>query len=349
MQLQPRGAAYDSPDARRAFFRQLIDRLEGQPGVVAASAVLIRPLEGTVGWEATYAREGQSPDDVRRNAVANFEVVSPHYFRALGIGLPAGREFAPDDDRERPRVVVVSEALARRLFGSAAAAVGRPLKLHPADPGSPWRTIVGVASDVRYRELEAVRPDVYIPLEQSEGALINHFAVRTATEPSAFLAGIRREVAALDPQQAISNVATMDELVALNRARPRFNAVLLNWLSVVALLLAVVGIHGVVACSVAERTGELGVRMALGARSDDILRLVIGEAMRPVGLGVGLGLAAGFVLSRWMASLLYGVSATDAATFVGVAVTLAVVALLSCWIPAARATTIDPLIALRHE
>ncbi len=348
LQLQPRGATYGTPAARRAFYRQLIDRLESHPGVVAASAVLIRPLEGTVGWDATYAREGQSPDDVRRNTVANFEAVSPHYFRTLGIALAAGRPFAPEDDLDRRRVVIVSASLAKTLFGSPAAAVGRPLQVFPADD-APWRIIVGVAADVRYRELESVRPDVYIPLEQSESGRINHFAVRTTTEPRAFLATVRREVAAIDPQQAVSSVATMEELVAERQARPRWNAVLLNWLSGVALMLAVVGIYGVVAYSVEERTGELGVRLALGAGPRDILRLVIGEGMRPVVVGLGLGLAAAFGFHRWIASLLFGVSAIDPSTYIGVASSLAAIALLSCWIPARRAVRVDPVGALRHQ
>jgi len=349
MQLQPRGAAYAAPAARRAFFRQLIDRLEERPGVVAASAVLIRPLEGTVGWDATFATEGQSSDEALRNPVANFEAVSPHYFRALGIPLVAGRGFVSDDDLDRRRVVVVSEALARSRFGSSAAAVGRPLKLFPADPDAPWRTIVGVASDVRYRELTAVRPDVYIPLEQSESGRINHFAVRTTASPRALLATVRQEVASLDPQQAISSVATLDELLATNQARPRFNAVLLNGLSAVALLLAVVGIYGVVAGSVLERTGELGVRMALGARPVDIVRLVLAEGMRPVLIGLVLGLAAALALGRFIASLVFGVSTADAATFMAVAVALIAVALLSCWIPARHATQLDPVLALRRD
>ena len=347
MQLRPTGAAYAEPEARRAFFRQLIDRLEGQPGVQAASAVLIRPLEGAVGWDATYEGEGQSKAEALRNAVANFEVVSPHYFRVFGMALPAGRAFEPGDKLHAPLVAILSEALAVRLFGSARDAVGKRIRLYDRD--DPWRTVVGVAADVRYRELQQVRPDIYVPLEQSERALINHFAVRTLTEPTALLATVRRELLALDPQQAISSVATMDELVAAQRARPRFGAVLLNGLSALALLLAVVGIHGVVAYSVTQRTGELGLRMALGAAGPDIRRLVVGEGMRPVLIGVGAGLATAFGLSGLVSRLLFGLSATDPPSFVGVAAILTAVALLACWIPAGRAARVDPMVALRHE
>jgi putative ABC transport system permease protein len=347
MQLNPRGAAYGEPEARRAFFRRLIEGLESQPGVEAASAVLIRPLEGTVGWDTTYSAEGQSADEVKRNAVANYEVVSPHYFRVFGIALRAGREFTRFDKLAGDPVVILSETLAKHLFGSARGAVGKRLIVDT--PGASWRTVVGVAADVRYRELEDVRLDVYIPLEQSESAWINHFAVRTASEPTAFLPLIRREVAALDPTQAVSSVATMDQIVDGQRARPRFNAVLLNWLSGLALLLAIVGIHGVVAYSVAQRTGELAIRMAVGAQAGEIVRLVVSEGMRPVLTGVAVGLGAAIALGRLIQKLLFGVSATDPFTFLGVASVLSVVAIVACWIPAESASRLDPLAALRRE
>jgi predicted permease len=349
MQLRPKGEQYRDPEASRRFFRQLVDQLESQPGVLSASAVLIRPLEGTVGWDAEYEGEGQSREEVRTNPIANFEVVTPHYFDVFGIPFRSGREFTPHDTMDSPRVVIVSESLSRRLFGSSADAIGKRLKLWPGDPEAPFRTVVGVVSDVRYRELEEARLDVYVPLEQSETGFINHIALRTASEPATFLPIVRREVASLDPFQAVSGVATMEELVAARVARPRFNAVLLNWLSAFALLLAVVGVHGVVAYSTAERTSELGLRMALGADGRGIVRLVIGDGMRPVLAGVAIGLAAAFLLGRSIAALLFEVSPSDPPTFLGVGALLAFAALLACFVPAVRAAKLDPVDALRKN
>ncbi len=348
MHLRLTGSKYSGPEPRREFYRQLVDRLEAEPGVIAASAVLIRPLEGTIGWEADYAREGQSVDESRQNTVANFEVITPHYFRTFGITLKAGREFTPQDKLETERVVIVSETMARSVFASAENAVGKRIKLYPSATDEPWRTVVGVAADVRYRELQNVRFDLYVPIAQGMAA-VNHFAVRTETDPAAFLTTVRREVAALDPTQAVTRVATMEQLVAANLARPRFSAVLLYWLSALALLLAAVGIYSVVAYSVAQRVGEIGVRVALGAQAVDILKLVIGQGMRPVVAGIGIGLTVSFALTRLLGTLLYGVSATDPLTFGAVAVILALVAMFACALPARRATKVDPLVALRCE
>jgi putative ABC transport system permease protein len=316
--------------------------------VIAASAVLIRPLEGTVGWEASYGSEAQSADEARQNAPANFEVITPDYFRTFGIALVAGRQFSSEDRLEGERVVIISESMARGLFGSAENAVGKRLRLDPSSSQEPWRSIVGVASDVRYRELQNIRFDLYVPLAQGMAG-INHFAVRTAGDTNGFLTTVRDAVAALDPTQAVTSVATMDQLVATNLARPRFSAVLLNWLSGLALLLAAIGIYSVVAYSVAQRTGEIGVRIALGAQSRDISKLVIGQGMRPVLVGIGIGLTVSFALTRLIATLLFGVSATDPLTFGVVAVTLALAALFACSLPARRATKVDPLVALRCE
>jgi putative ABC transport system permease protein len=348
MQLRLTGARYHSPEARREFFRQLVDRLEAQPGVVAASGVLIRPLEGTVGWEMDYALEGQSVNEAQRNTVANFEAITPHYFHTFNIPVKAGREFIEQDKSDSEPVVIISETMAKQLFGTAADAVGKRLKFDPASADERWRTIVAVAGDVRYRELQDIRWDVYVPHAQSTVNL-NHFAVRTATDAAAFLPIVRREVAAMDASQAVASVATMEQLVAASLARPRFSTVLLNWLSALAVLLAAVGIYGVVAYSVAQRTGELGIRIALGAQTRDILRLVIKEGMQMALTGVGIGLIAASLLTRLMNSLLFGVSATDPLTFVVIALVLAAIALLACYVPARRATRVDPMVALRYE
>jgi putative ABC transport system permease protein len=348
MQLRLTGGRYGQPAARREFFRQLVERLEAQPGVTAASGVLIRPLEGTVGWEIDYAREGQSLDEAQRNTVANFEVITPHYFRTFNILLKAGREFSEQDKADAEPVVIISETMATQLFGSAADAVGQRLKLDPTSADERWRTIIAVAGDVRYRELQEIRRDIYAPHGQSTVNL-NHFAVRTASAAAAFLPIVRREVAALDDSQAIASVATMEQLIATGLARPRFSAVLLNWLSGLAVLLAMVGIYGVVAYSVAQRTGELGIRLALGAQRKDILRLVIKEGMQMALAGVGLGLIAAALLTRLMNSLLFGVSASDPLTFLVIALLLAGIALLACYLPARRAARVDPISALKYE
>jgi putative ABC transport system permease protein len=348
MQLRLTGARYGTPEARREFSRQLVERLEAQPGVVAAGGVLTRPLEGAVAWDYKFAAEGQPAGEARRNPDANFEVVSPHYFRTFAIPLKAGREFDERDRAGAAPAVVVSESLAERFYGSAAGAVGKRIKLDPDEAEEPWRVVVGVAGDVRYRELQSTRLDIYVPHAQGTPNL-NHFAVRSTLGASDALALVRREVAALDPQLAVSRVVTMEEQVASRLARPRFTAVLLNWLALMALLLAAVGIFGVTAYAVTQRTRELGLRVALGARPRDILVLVVWHGLKLAALGIVPGLLGALVMTRWLSSLLYGVSASDPLTYAGVALLTAGVALLACLIPARRATKVDPMVALRYE
>jgi len=350
MHLRVQGAKYAEPETRREFFRQLIERLEAQPGVAAASAVLIRPMEGTVGWDTPFTLEGQSVAEAQENRAPNFEAVTPHYFRTFRIPIKAGREFTEQDTDQSPLAAIISETMAKILFGPGVDPLGKRLRLGTEATDSPsWRTIVGVAGDARYRELQDIRFDLYIPFDQWPSAFVNHFAVRTTSEPTALLATVRREVAALDSTQAVTRVATMDQLVAASLAQSRFSAVLMNWLSGLALLLATIGIYGVLAYSVARRTGEFGIRLALGAQTGEILKLVIGQGMLLVTVGLVLGLAASFALTRLIAKLLFGVSATDPLTFAGIALLLTAIALFACWLPARRATRVDPITALRCE
>jgi putative ABC transport system permease protein len=347
MQLRLQGAKYGTPEARRAFFKQLIERLEARPGIEAASAVLIRPMEGHVGWDVPFAIEGQSEAEMKKNPVPNFEAITPHYFRTIRLPLKAGREFNDFDAEQSQPVAIISERMARTMFGAGVDPLGKQLRLDLRD--SPWRTIVGVVGDTRYRALQDTRFDLYIPFAQWGPGFVNHFAVRTSVAPQTMLSTVRSEVAALDATQAISRVATMDEMVAAHLAQPRFSAVLLNWLSALALLLAAVGIYGLLAYSVAERAGEFGIRLVLGAQRKDILQLVIKQGLRLVVIGLLVGLAASLALTRMLVKLLFGVSATDPLTFGIVVVLLTAVALLACWIPARRATKVDPMVVLRHE
>jgi putative ABC transport system permease protein len=347
MHLRVQGPRYSTRESRRQFYRQLIERVEARPGVEAASAVLIRPMEGHVGWDVPFTLEGQTPSDAKKNRVPNFEAVTPHYFRTIRLPIKSGREFTDyDTDRSQP-VVIISEIMAETLFGAGVDPIGKRLTLDLN--GESLRTIVGVAGDTRYRELQGSRFDLYIPLSQWAMAFVNHFAVRTTTDPDAMLPVVRSEVAALDPTQAVTRVSTMDQLLAANLARPRFSALLLNWLSGLAILLAAVGIYGMLAYSVAQRTGEFGIRLALGACSVDLLKLVVGQGMRLVAVGLVIGIAVSLASTHLLAKLLFGVSSVDPLTFGVVAGMMSAIALMACWLPARRATRLDPLAALRHE
>lgn len=349
MQLRLTGEKYNKVEARREFFRELIERIEARPGVEAASGVLIRPLEGIEGWDVDFKLEGQSPDEAEKNPDSNFESINPHYFRALGITLKAGRGFDTRDQSDSPPVAIVSEALAKKYFGSIENAIDKRLELGLANSmNETWTTIVGVAGETRYRELQNSRLEIYVPHTQS-ATNFNHFVVRSTLDKANALALVKRELAAIDPLLAVSRVATMDEQVASQLARPRFSAMLLNWLAGLAMLLAAVGIFGVMAYSVAQRTNELGLCIALGAQPRNILWLVLSQGMKLAAAGVFLGLLAAAVVTRWLGSLLHGVSATDPLTFILIALILIFVALLACWIPARRAMKVDPMIALRSE
>ena len=348
MHLKLQGESYRDVRQRDDFYQRLLERLEAQPGVVAAGAILIRPLEGPIGWDMPYAVEGQSLDEARRNPVPNYEVITPNYFRAMGIPLIRGRAFSAHDTGESEPVVIISETMARRAFAPGADPLGQRLRLDPANPESKWLTVVGVVGDARYRELNDIRLDVYVPYRQTR-VPVRYLVVRTATDPNELTPIARRELAALDPNQALTGIMTMEQLVADALARPRFNSLLLGLLGLLTAALAAVGIYGVMNYSVARRTQEIGIRMALGAQGSDVLRLVVKQGMRLVMIGLAVGLAAAFTLTRLMTSLLYGVGALDPITFAVILLLLTAVALMACYIPARRAMKVDPMEAIRYE
>jgi putative ABC transport system permease protein len=343
-QLQLHGGKYPEVGKTRDYYRQLLERVEAQPGVVAAGAVLMRPLEAPVGWYVRYATDGQSVDEMMRNAILNCVSVTPHYLRAIGTPIKAGREFTERDDGDAPQVAIISETMARNAFAPGVDPIGKRIKIG----GQGWRTIVGVAGDARLIDLKDARWNIYAPYRQFAYP-VSYVAIRAASDPMAMLAMVRREVAALDPEQAVMSAMTMEQRVSTSLAQPRFNALLLNLLSMLAAALAAVGIYGVISYSVAQRTREIGIRLALGAPRRDVLRLVIGQGMALAVAGVAIGLAASLALTRLMKGLLYGVSATDLLTFTGAALLLSAVAIVACWLPARRATKVDPMVALREE
>jgi putative ABC transport system permease protein len=343
-QVQLHGDKYPNVEKTRDFFQQLIERLEAQPGVIAAGATLIRPLEDSVGMNARYLLEGQQPDEVMRNTVLNCEYITPHYLRSIGIPRIAGREFSEQDNERAPAVVIISETMARTIFAPGVDPLGKRIYIG----GQGWCSIAGIAGDARLRDLREPRWNVYLPYRQSSISLA-YLTIRTSSDPTPFLAMARREVAALDPEQGAMNVMTMEQRVSASLARPRFNALLLNLLSVLAAVLAVIGIYGVVSYSVVQRMHEIGIRIALGARAIQVLKLVLMQGMIIVVAGVGAGWLGALALTRLMSGLLYGVSATDTATFGGIALVLAIVAFAACYLPARRATKVDPMIALRIE
>jgi putative ABC transport system permease protein len=289
---------------------------------------------------------------VKRNPIPNYEVVTPQYFRAMGIPLSKGRDFTEQDTTEAPPVVIVSEAMAHRLFPPGVDPLAQRLKLDPSDPEVPWRSIVGVVSDARYRSLGDQRLDVYVPYRQSPVPM-KYLTIRTSSDPAASAAVVRRVLAGLDADQAVTSVMTGEQLVSRAIARPRFNMLLLDVLALIGVTLALIGIYGIVSYIFTQRTREIGIRIALGAQTRDVLKLIVGQGMRLVLLGIGAGLivalAFAVAFAGPIASLLYNTSTTDPMIFIGVSLLLAVVALLACLIPTRKVARLDPMTVLRHE
>jgi len=238
----------EKPDqeSRRAFYTQLLERLRALPGVESAGAILLRPLSGTVGWDTVYSVEGQNPEDIKRNPNANYQAISPAYFGTMGIRLVAGRDFTDADVHTAAAVVIVNESTARRHWPGGSA-VGKHVRLG-RNASKPWATVVGVVNDVRYREWEATRPDLYVPYMR-RAQHRSDFVLKTQSDPSALIAAVTREVLAIDKDQPVSNVTTMQALVDSALARSRFNGLVVGALVACAVILALIGLYGVLSGS----------------------------------------------------------------------------------------------------
>jgi putative ABC transport system permease protein len=348
MTLSVEMSRFKEPAQRAELSRQLTERLAQLPGVEAAGAGTGLPPQ-TAQRGTTFAVEGQTPAEAGENT-GYFLAVSPDYFRALGTPLREGRAFGERDVEGAEKVVIINRSLARRLFSEERAAVGKRLKLVNPEQSDDWRTVVGVVGDVRYTGLDDPgEAAIYTPFAQTP-FFWNYVLVRArGGDPAALTASLRAAVRSVHPDLTAARIRPMEQVVSEAVAQPRFNMLLLSGFAFLALVLASIGIYGVIAYTVTQRTHEIGVRMALGARGLDVLRLVIRQGMLLALAGVAAGLVASYALTRVMSSMLYEVSATDPATFAGIALLLSLVALLACYVPARRATKVDPMVALRYE
>ena len=343
------------PDARYAedvrqirFYDEVLRRTAALPGVTAAALTSDLPLTGSDSFLA-FAIEGRPDAKPYEGPESGFHQVSPGYFRVLGIPLLRGRAFDARDVRQAPGAVIVSDTLAKRYWAGEDP-VGRRVSFGVNDKGErDWTTIIGVAADVRQKGLHTdPRPEAYVPYTQAPSRYAT-LVVGSALDSSGLAASLGREVQAVDPDVPVYDVRTMREVLDGSLASRRFNMALLALFAVMAVLLAAVGLYGVLAYMVTQRTHEIGVRVALGAQKRDVLRLVVGQGMALALGGVVLGILGALALTRVLATLLVGVAVTDPWTFGAVAVLLAAVAFLACYVPARRAARVDPMIALRYE
>jgi putative ABC transport system permease protein len=340
-------AKYPKPENVIAFNKEIVERIAALPGVKAAGTTSVLPLSDNFDGRGLAVEDHPKPRG--EEITVDLYVTTPGYLQAMEIPLLSGRMITDQDTKDSPNVALINKTMAAQLWPNEAP-LGKRIKFPGSDKNpQPWRTIVGTVSDVSQYALDKTPPmQIYLPHNQFPTSF-NSIVVRTQNEPSAMIGAIRREIQAVDKDQAVFNVTTLEQLIGESILIRRFFMLLLLVFAVLALMLAAVGIYGVMSYVASQRTYEIGIRMALGAQAHDILKLIIGNGMALTLIGVVAGLAGAFVLTRLMAGLLFGVSATDAITFLSVSVGLTLVALLACYIPARRATKVDPLVALRYE
>jgi putative ABC transport system permease protein len=339
------GVRYPENNQATAFFEQAEQRIKGLPGVVDVGSTNVAALQGS-GYTNDMTIPGRPPEDYVREI--RHKTITPDYFRAMGIQLVSGRFFDSSDNAKGAQTIIVNEAFARRCFPDEEA-VGKQVKFaRPTEQGA-WETIVGVVRNEKQDSLSAEPKAEAYKSQLQEASSGMTLVVRTTGDPRPLIGAVREEIRALDKDLPPYNIKTMSDVLFESLARERFTTLLLMVFAGLALVLASIGIYGVMSYSVTQRTHEIGIRLAIGAQTRDIFRQVVGQALRLAGIGVAVGLAGAFALTRLMASLLYGVSTTDPLTFALIAVLLAGVSLLASYIPARRATRVDPMIALRYE
>jgi putative ABC transport system permease protein len=334
---------------RRAYLQEALARVQSLPGVQSASLTGFLPLGGAQ-LRMFLQIEGRAPYERGKEPVVEVNHISPDYFQTMGAQLRAGRPFTAQDGADAPQVTIINETLARRFFPNE-----NPIG-HRLSFGSITKTIVGVAGDMRHLGLDQeVHPEVYFPYMQHREFVTVRLVARVAFGQnnsiglSSLSGAIRDQIRAIEPNDPVNQVVTMDGRLSNSVAQRRFQTLLLGVFAAVALVIATVGIYGVTSYAVSQRTQEIGIRMALGAQTGDVLRMVVGQGMRLALIGVALGVAASLALTRVMKNLLFNVSATDPATFALIALLLVGVAFIASYVPARRATKVDPLIALRSE
>jgi len=311
--------------------------------------VLIPPFSGRGGWDAFFTAEGQTAQDATANPALDFQPVLPSYFATMGIPIRQGRGIAAADREGTPLVAVVSRSLAARAWPGQDP-IGKRFKFGHADAPSPWTTVVGVVDDVRYRELTYPRPVVYVAwAQQTDKPPLSFVVARGAAGHSLSARDVDRLVREIDPRVLVTSVATMRQRLTTSLARPRFDAVVLGVFAGVALVLAAVGVYGVIAALVRQRTQEIGIRLALGAQPGEVRSMVMRSGLMLAGAGVGAGLVASLAATRLLGAELYGVHPADPATMTAAALAILAAATLACGIPARAASRVDPLTALKAE
>jgi predicted permease len=352
MQLALPAADYADGALVAGFYEQLLDRVRALPGVDAAAAARILPLTSTIGdWSITLEHRESRPGE---NPNGDWQVVTPGYFETMGLALVRGRFLTAADDGDGRMVAVINETMAERYWPDRNA-LGQRFHLGTLD--QPWIEIVGIARDVRHNAVvEEPRAEMYLPHVQFGRATgggmpprAMSLVVRTAGDPLALLPPVREQIRALDPRLPVSDVRTFDDVTSTALAQPRFTSTLIALFAALSLLLAGIGLYGVLSFAAARRTREIGIRMALGARRGSVAGLVLGEGVGLAAAGAAIGLIAAAASTRLIAGQLYGVAPLDPVTFAAVPLILIAVAALASYLPARRATRVNPLVALRTE